>query len=125
MGTTVATGARAALDGFLLSLRAKDASEHTLRSYDTGVGEYLEWLGERGADWRAPSRTDLRAYLAKLVGSGARSSVSQRLAAIRSFHRFAATVRLLHAAKHHMHVDLLIDGKEIDHAKVDLFPDLR
>lgn len=90
MGTTVATGARAALDGFLLSLRAKDASEHTLRSYDTGVGEYLEWLGERGADWRAPSRTDLRAYLAKLVGSGARSSVSQRLAAIRSFHRFAA-----------------------------------
>ena len=90
MGTTAATGAQSALDGFLLSLRAKDASEHTLRSYSTGVGGYLDWLEERGADWRAPSRSDLRAYLAKLVGSGARSSVSQRLAAIRSFHRFAA-----------------------------------
>ena len=90
MGTTAATGARSALDGYLLSLRARDASEHTLRSYSTGIGGYLEWLEERGADWRTPSRTDLRAYLAKLVGSGARTSVSQRLAAIRSFHRFAA-----------------------------------
>ena len=90
MGTTAATGGRSALDGFLLSLRAKDASEHTLRSYSTGVGGYLEWLEDRGADWRTPARTDLRAYLAKLVGSGARSSVSQRLAAIRSLHRFAA-----------------------------------
>jgi site-specific recombinase XerD len=78
------------LDRFLLSLRAKDASEHTLRSYATAVGAYLDWLTERGVDWRAPARTELRAYLAKLVGSGARTSVSQRLAAIRSFHRFAA-----------------------------------
>ena len=78
------------LDGFLLSLRAKDASEHTLRSYTTAVGAYLDWLAERGVDWRSPGRADLRAYLARLVGSGARSSVSQRLAAIRSFHRYAA-----------------------------------
>ena len=39
--------------------------------------------------------------------------------------RFTVTPRLAHAAKHHAHVDLLIDGKEVDHAKVDLFPDLR
>jgi site-specific recombinase XerD len=78
------------LDGFLLSLRAKDASEHTLRSYTTAVGTYLDWLAERGVDWRTPGRADLRAYLARLVGSGARSSVSQRLGAIRSFHRYAA-----------------------------------
>jgi integrase/recombinase XerD len=82
------------LDRFLLSLRAKDASEHTLRSYATTVGNYLDWLAERGADWRAPARADLRAYLARLVSSGARSSVSQRLAAIRSFHRFAARAGL-------------------------------
>ena len=82
------------LDRFLLSLRAKDASEHTLRSYATAVGNYLDWLAERGADWRAPARADLRAYLARLVSSGARSSVSQRLAAIRSFHRFAARAGL-------------------------------
>jgi site-specific recombinase XerD len=82
------------LDRFLLTLRARDASEHTLRSYATAVGAYLDWLAERGADWRKPARTDLRAYLARLVGSGARSSVSQRLAAIRSFHRFAARAGL-------------------------------
>ena len=84
----------AALERFLLSLRAKDASEHTLRSYATAVGAYLDWLAERGADWRSPGRMDLRAYLARLVGSGARSSVSQRLGAIRSFHRFAARAGL-------------------------------
>ena len=95
MGTTAGTATTdSALDRFLLSLRAKDASEHTLRSYATSVGAYLEWLGERGADWRTPARLDLRAYLAKLVGSGARTSVSQRLAAIRSFHRFAARAGL-------------------------------
>ena len=102
MGTTadrttadgLAAGSRAALDGFLLGLRAKDASEHTVRSYETGVGGYLEWLGARGADWRAPARSDLRAYLSKLVTSGARTSVSQRLAAIRSFHRYAARAGL-------------------------------
>jgi integrase/recombinase XerD len=82
------------LDRFLLSLRARDASEHTLRSYATAVGAYLDWLAERGVDWRAPARTELRAYLARLVGSGARTSVSQRLAAIRSFHRFAARAGL-------------------------------
>jgi site-specific recombinase XerD len=89
-----AAGGDAALERFLLGLRARDASEHTLRSYATAVGAYLDWLGERGADWRTPARADLRAYLAKLVGSGARSSVSQRLAAIRSFHRFAARAGL-------------------------------
>jgi site-specific recombinase XerD len=88
------TGDGPPLDRFLLSLRAKDASEHTLRSYATSVGAYLDWLAERGADWRAPARADLRAYLARLVSSGARTSVSQRLAAIRSFHRFAARAGL-------------------------------
>jgi site-specific recombinase XerD len=87
-------GTTSALDGFLLSLRAKDASEHTLRSYAMAVGAYLDWLEARGTDWRTPPRTELRAYLARLVGSSARTTVSQRLAAIRSFHRFAARAGL-------------------------------
>ena len=90
MTDPVAAEGAATLDRFLLGLRARDASEHTLRSYETAVGAYLDWLAERGADWRAPARTDLRAYLARLVSAGAKTSVSQRLAAIRSFHRFAA-----------------------------------
>ena len=80
----------AALDRFLRSLAARDASEHTQRAYRTAVGTYLAWLTDRGVDWRTPTRSDLRAYLARLTTINARSSVAQRLAAIRAFHRFAA-----------------------------------
>ena len=92
--STQAAGPGSPLDRFLLGLRARDASEHTLRSYATAVGSYLDWLAERGADWHSPARGDLRAYLAHLVASNARTSVSQRLAAIRSFHRFVARAGL-------------------------------
>ena len=78
------------LDRFLRSLHARDASPNTTRAYATAVGAYLDWLAERGTDWRRPTRPDLRAYLAHLGGRGARSTVAQRLAAIRSFHRWAA-----------------------------------
>ncbi len=74
---------------YLRSLAARDASLHTQRSYGTAVGAYLEWLASRGTDWRRPSRGDLRSYLAVLGDGRARSSVAQRLAAIRAFHRWA------------------------------------
>jgi site-specific recombinase XerD len=78
-----------ALARFLRSLAARDASPHTQRAYATAVGAYLGWLARRGTDWRHPGRADLRAYLAVLGEDHARSSVAQRLAAIRSFHRWA------------------------------------
>lgn len=83
-----------ALELFLRSLAARDLSVNTQRSYATAVGAYLDWLATRGVDWRSPARSDLRAYLAQLGLGHARSSVAQRLAAIRSFHRFAARVGL-------------------------------
>jgi len=79
-----------ALERFLRSLAARDASPHTIRAYKTAVGAYLAWLGERGVDWARPARSDLRAYLARLGTTAARTTVAQRLAAIRSFHRWAA-----------------------------------
>ena len=78
-----------ALARFLLSLAARDASPHTQRAYATAVAAYLDWLAERGTDWRRPARSDLRAYLGVLGEGHARSSVAQRLAAIRAFHRWA------------------------------------
>ncbi len=80
----------AALERFLSNLAARAASPHTQRAYAGAISRYLAWLGERDVDWREPPRGDLRAYLATLTGAVARSSVAQRLAAIRSFHRFAA-----------------------------------
>jgi site-specific recombinase XerD len=78
------------LERFLRSLAARDASPHTIRAYTTAVGAYLAWLSERGVDWARPTRPELRAYLARLGATAARTTVAQRLAAIRSFHRWAA-----------------------------------
>jgi len=75
---------------FLRSLQARDASPHTQRSYGTAIAAYLDWTTARGVDWRRPARTDLRAYVASLTPDHARSSVTQRLAAVRTFYRWAA-----------------------------------
>jgi site-specific recombinase XerD len=79
-----------ALQRFLRSLAARDASPHTIRAYDTAVGTYLDWLAEQRVDWTRPARHQLRGYLARLGSGASRSTVAQRLAAIRSFHRWAA-----------------------------------
>jgi site-specific recombinase XerD len=84
----------AALDRFLTALEARDASPNTRRAYATAVGAYLAWLDARGIDWRAPDRVELRSYLATLSDGHARSSVAQRLAALRSFYRFATRAGL-------------------------------
>ncbi len=83
-----------ALERFLRSLAARDTSPHTRRSYETAVGAYLDWLEARGTDWRVPPRAELRAYLRVLGEGRARSSVAQRLAAIRAFHRWATRTGL-------------------------------
>jgi integrase/recombinase XerC len=78
-----------ALERYLASLAARDASPHTRRAYATALSAYLGWLDAAGVDWRAPDRVALRAYLAQLTEGHARTTVAQRLAAIRSFHRWA------------------------------------
>jgi site-specific recombinase XerD len=83
-----------ALRAFARSLEARDTSPETRRSYEATVAAWLAWLDARGEDWRTPSRTVLRAYLGELSEGHARSSVAQRMAALRSFHRYAARAGL-------------------------------
>ena len=83
-----------ALRRFLRSLEARDASPETRRSYETALTAYLGWLDVHGADWRSPARPTLRAYLAELTEGHAKSSVAQRMAAMRSFHRYAVRAGL-------------------------------
>ena len=75
----------------MASLDARDASPHTKRAYRTAVGQFLDWLnGVDNVDWTRPPRRTLRAYLAELDGRGlSRSTISSRIAALRSFYRFA------------------------------------
>jgi site-specific recombinase XerD len=84
-------GARAAAQAFLAALEARDASVHTRRAYGTAVAQYLDWLDQvEGVSWSRPPRRTLRAYLAELDGRGlSRSTISSRVASLRSFYRFA------------------------------------
>ncbi len=84
-----------ALERYLGGLAARDASLHTRRSYATALAAYLAWLEARGVDWRGPDRTVLRAYLAELTDGHARTTVAQRLAAIRSLYRWAGRAGLV------------------------------
>ncbi len=79
-----------ALRAFIRSLEARDTSTETRRSYERTVAAWLAWTEAQGADWQAPSRMTLRAYLAALSEGHARSSVAQRMAALRSFYRYAS-----------------------------------
>ncbi len=79
-----------ALRAFIRSLEARDTSTETRRSYERTVAAWLAWAEAQGADWQAPSRTTLRLYLAELSEGHARSSVAQRMAALRSFYRYAS-----------------------------------
>ena len=80
----------AAAAAFLSSLDARDASDHTKRSYQTSLRQYLDWLAtQRSIDWRRPPRRTLRSYLAHLHDRGlSRATIGNRLAALRSFYRF-------------------------------------
>ena len=79
-----------ALRAFVRSLEARDTSPETRRSYEHTVAAWLAWAEAHDADWQTPSRTTLRAYLAELTVGHARSSVAQRMAALRSFYRYAS-----------------------------------
>jgi len=72
------------------TLEARDVSPETVRSYSATVAAYLLWLETRAADWRSPAKAQLRAYMGVLGEGHERASVAQRLAAIRTFHRYAA-----------------------------------
>ena len=79
-----------ALDAFLGRLAARDSSENTRRSYRTAIEQYLGFLDGRKLDWRSPGRPAVRAYLGELTDRGlSKRSISSRLAALRSFYRYA------------------------------------
>jgi len=84
-----------ALERYLASLAARDASPHTRRAYATALAAYLAWLDGAGLDWRVPDRAALRRYLAVLTEGRARTTVAQRLAAIRSLYRWARRTGLV------------------------------
>ncbi len=89
--TSIALDPRSALQRFLDSMRARNASDGTVREYERNAGELLDFLDRRGVDWMRPDRATIRAYLGELNDRGlAPSTVAVRLAAVRSLYRHAA-----------------------------------
>ncbi|HWE37550.1 MAG TPA: tyrosine recombinase XerC [Isosphaeraceae bacterium] len=84
---------QAAIRTFLDHLRAeRNASPHTLRSYESDLAlfrEYLEGAEGPGADPAAVDARRLRAFAAWLSGRAyAPGTIARRLACLRSFYRF-------------------------------------
>ncbi len=78
---------------FIKHLRSeRQASAHTIRSYEDDLGLYASYLEESGGEGSDPSSADpvrLRRYSAWLAGRGyAPSTIARRLASLRSFFRF-------------------------------------
>lgn len=87
-----------ALDSFLEALAARNGSRRTGVEYRRHVTGFLAFLAGRGADWRAPARSDIRAYLASLADAGlSASTIGGRLSAARSFYRHAVRMGTVRA----------------------------
>lgn len=81
---------REALEGFVTALAAAGRSSHTIRSYESSVRHLLGHLARTGSDWRAPTRRQLRAWLASVSAAGvSQVTVAARLAGGRAFYRHA------------------------------------
>jgi integrase/recombinase XerC len=81
------------IDAFINHLRIeRQASSHTIRSYEDDLGLYNGYLAEVKGEDADPSAVDparLRRYSAWLAGRGyAPSTIARRLASLRSFFRF-------------------------------------
>lgn len=89
-GAHPVTSSSAALEGFGTALTAAGRSAHTIRSYEASVTRLLGHLERVGADWRAPTRRQLRAWLASISADGvSQATMASRLAGARAFYRHA------------------------------------
>jgi integrase/recombinase XerC len=87
---------KALLKDFLAHLRLnRNASEHTIRAYESDITQYLISVGKLRDHWVSELTTDdlqsdtLRTYLEELGRAGeARSTVARKLSALRTFVRY-------------------------------------
>jgi site-specific recombinase XerD len=94
----MAPSASQALDRFLANLATRNASGRTVVEYRRHATEFLDFVAAEGADWRTPSRSVVRTYLAALAERRlSASAVGGRLAAIRALYRDAIREGLLDA----------------------------
>ena len=78
-----------ATDQFLLTLRQRNASAHTIKAYTGDLENFAVYVGSR--DWRGIDHLAIRGFLSHLYEKGlGKTSVARSLAAVRSFYRWLA-----------------------------------
>jgi len=74
---------------FLRSLRARNASAHTIKAYTGDLEKFAAYVGEAG--WKQIDHVRIRGFLSQLYDHGlSKTSVARALAAVRSLYRWLA-----------------------------------
>src|SRR5215472_14844364 len=78
-----------AIDQFLLVLRERNASAHTIKAYAGDLDVFAAYIGSR--DWKKIDHFTIRGFLSRLYEKGlSKTSVARALAAVRSLYRWLA-----------------------------------
>jgi integrase/recombinase XerC len=76
-------------DDFLLHLRERNASAHTIKAYTGDLDVFAAYIGLR--DWKTIDHIAIRGFLSHLYDKGlSKTSVARALAALRSLYRWLA-----------------------------------
>lgn len=79
-----------AVDQFLAHIeKVRRVSPHTLRAYRTDLQEFLEFAQGAGVGWERVDTHQVRSYLHGLYGRRKPATIARKLAALRSFYRWA------------------------------------
>jgi integrase/recombinase XerC len=77
------------IDRFLSTLRAQNASPHTIKAYAGDLGYFSAYIGSRS--WPSIDHLTIRGFLSHLYEKGlGKTSVARSLAAVRSLYRWLA-----------------------------------
>jgi len=78
-----------AVADFLLQLRERNSSSHTIKAYGKDLALFTAYIGSRG--WKEIDHVAIRGFLAQLYERGlSKTSVARALAAVRSLYRWLA-----------------------------------